>query len=114
MKVEVRRKERRTEMTRVNKQIELERLIDQARLQVKAKKGLRDAMRVGVFRVGNRTFAAIDASNAYEVKGGQLVALTAEEITKYIRPENMIDASYLFRVLTDEELSTLTNLFKTL
>jgi hypothetical protein len=101
-------------MNRVNAQIELEKVIDQARVVVKSKRGLRDAVRLGIYRVGNRTFTAVDSTTAYEVKGGQLSPLTQEEYQKYIRPENMLDVSYLFRVLTDEEISTLANLFKTL
>jgi hypothetical protein len=98
-------------MNRVNAQIELEKVIDQARVVVKSKKELRDAVRLGIYRVGNRTFAVTDSTTAYEVKDGQLVALTTEEYAKYVRPENVISASYEFKVLTDKEIETLTKLF---
>ena len=51
-------------MTRVNMQIALEEKIEQTRLRVKAKKGLRDAVRVGIYQVGKRIFAVVDSTTA--------------------------------------------------
>jgi len=98
-------------MNRVNMQIALEEKIEQARLTIKAKKSLRDAVRVGIYAVGKRIFAATDANTAYEVKDGQLTQLSAEDYAKYIRPENILAASYEFKVLGDKELDTLMKLF---
>jgi transcriptional regulator len=99
-------------MNRVNMQRNLEEKIEQARLTVKAKKGLRDAVRVGVYAVGKRVFAVTDANTAYEVKDGNLVQLTQEEYGKYIKPENILDASYLFKDIPLDTLNTLTKLFE--
>jgi len=99
-------------MNRVNMQMTLEKVVEEARLQVKAKKGLRDAVRVGVYQVGKRVFAAIDTVTAYEVKEGNLVQLSQEEYTKYIRPEYILQASYEFKGISDQDLITLTKLFE--
>ena len=99
-------------MNRANMQIALETAVEQARLQVKAKKGLRDAVRVGIYAVGKRVFAAIDTLTAYEVKEGKLVQLSQEEYTKYIRPEYILQASYEFKGISDQDLITLTKLFE--
>ena len=99
-------------MTRVNMQIALEEKIEQTRMRVKAKKGLRDAVRVGIYAVGRRIFAVIDSTTAYEVKDGQLVTLTSEEYQKYINPHNALQASHEFKDIPAEALSTLTKLFE--
>ena len=99
-------------MTRANMQIALEEKIEQTRLRVKSKKGLRDAVRVGIYAVGKRVFAAIDSTTAYEVKEGNLVQLSQEEYTKYIRPEYILQASYEFKGISDQDLITLTKLFE--
>jgi hypothetical protein len=101
-------------MTRVGLQVNLERVIEETRLVVKGKKGLRDAVRVGVYQVGKRVFAAIDSTTAYEVKDGNLVQLSQEEYTKYIRPEYILQASYEFKVLSDKDLNTLLGFFNEL
>jgi hypothetical protein len=98
-------------MNRVNMQIALEKKIDEARMAVKAKKSLRDAVRVGIYAVGKRVFAVTDSVTAYEVKDGQLTQLSAEDYAKYIRPENILDASYQFRDIPTDALNTLTKLF---
>ena len=99
-------------MTRVDLQVNLERVIEEARLRVKAKKGLRDAVRVGIYEVGRRIFAVVDSTTAYEVKDGTLSPLTPEEYTKFIRPEYILQASYEFKDIPAEALSTLTKLFE--
>jgi len=99
-------------MTRVNMQIALEEKIEQTRMRVKAKKGLRDAVRVGIYAVGKRIFAVVDSTTAYEVKDGTLSPLTPEEYTKYIQPYNALQASYEFKDIPTEALSTLTKLFE--
>jgi len=99
-------------MTRVNLQVALEEKIEQARMHVKAKKGLRDAVRVGIYQVGKRIFAVVDASTGYEVKDGQLVTLSQEEYGKYVKPENVLQASYEFKGISDQDLTILTKLFE--
>ena len=101
-------------MNRVNMQRNLEEKIEQARLTVKAKKGLRDAVRVGIYAVGKRVFAAIDSTTAYEVKEGTLFPLTTEDYQRYINPHNALQASYEFKVLTEKELNTLLGFFNEL
>jgi hypothetical protein len=98
-------------MNRVKMQIDLENTIEQARMHVKSKKSLRDAVRVGVYQAGKRIFAVTDANTAYEVKDGQLVALSQEEYTKYIRPEYILRASYEFKDIPIDGLDALTKLF---
>jgi len=100
-------------MNRVNMQINLEKAIDQARMQVKSKRGLRDAVRLGIYAVGKRVFAVTDAATAYEVKDSTLTPpLTPEEYTKFIRPECILQVSYEFKDIPTEALSTLTKLFE--
>ena len=99
-------------MTRVNMQVALEEKIEQTRLRVKSKKGLRDAVRVGIYQVGKRIFAVTDSVTAYEVKDSTLTPLTPEEYTKYIQPHNALQASYEFKDIPTEALSTLTKLFE--
>ena len=99
-------------MNRANMQRNLEEKIEQARLTVKAKKSLRDAVRVGIYAVGKRVFAAIDTLTAYEVKEGKLVQLSQEEYAKFIRPEYILQASYEFKGISDQDLITLTKLFE--
>ena len=99
-------------MTRVDLQVNLERVIEETRLRVKAKKGLRDAVRVGIYQVGKRIFAVTDSVTAYEVKDSTLTPLTPEEYTKFIRPEYILQASYEFKDIPTEALSTLTKLFE--
>jgi len=99
-------------MTRVDLQVNLERVIEETRLRVKAKKGLRDAVRVGIYQVGKRIFAVTDSVTAYEVKDSTLTPLTPEEYTKFIRPEYILQASYEFKDIPAEALSTLTKLFE--
>jgi hypothetical protein len=102
---------RRLAMNRVNMQIALERAIDDARMVVKSKKGLRDAVRVGIYEAGRKVFAATDSTTAYEVKGDKLVQLSQEEYEKYIRPFFSLQASYEFKILSEQELNTLIKLF---
>jgi len=98
-------------MNRVNMQVALENAVEKARLVVKAKKGLRDAVRVGIYAVGKRVFAVVDAVTAYEFKDGQLVQLSQEEYTKFIQPHNALQASYEFGDIPIDALHTLTKLF---
>ena len=98
-------------MTRVNMQVALENAVEQTRLRVKSKKGLRDAVRVGIYEVGRRIFAAIDSTTAYEVKEGTLSPLTPEDYQKYINPYNALQASYEFKDIPTDGLNALTKLF---
>jgi len=99
-------------MNRVNMQVALENAVEQARLTVKAKKGLRDAVRLGIYESGRKIFAAVDSTTAYEViNGDKLVQLSKEEYEKYIRPFFCLQASYEFKVLSEQEIKTLINLF---
>ena len=99
-------------MTRVNMQVALENAVEQTRLRVKSKKGLRDAVRVGIYQVGKRIFAVVDSTTAYEVKDGTLSPLTPEEYTKFIRPEYILQASYEFKDIPTDGLNALTKLFE--
>jgi hypothetical protein len=99
-------------MTRVDLQVNLERVIEETRLRVKAKKGLRDAVRVGIYQVGKRIFAVTDSVTAYEVKDSTLTPLTPEEYTKFIRPEYILQASYEFKDIPTDGLNALTKLFE--
>jgi len=99
-------------MNRVKMQIDLENTIEQARMHVKSKKSLRDAVRVGVYQAGKRTFAVTDANTAYEVKGSALIPLTPEEYTKYIQPHNALQASYQFADIPTDALNALLKLFE--
>jgi len=99
-------------MNRANMQIALEEKIEQTRLRVKDKKGLRDAVRVGIYAVGKRIFAVVDSTTGYEVKDGTLLPLTPEEYTKYIQPHNALQASYEFKDIPTDGLNALTKLFE--
>jgi transcriptional regulator len=103
---------RRLAMTRANMQIALEEKIEQARMRVKRKKSLRDAVRVGIYAVGKRIFAVVDAATGYEVKDGTLTPLTPEEYTKYIQPHNALQASYQFADIPTDALIALSKLFE--
>jgi len=98
-------------MTRVNMQMALESAVEQARLVVKSKKGLRDAVRLGIYAVGKRLFAVVDAATGYEVKDSTLNPLSPEEYSKFIRPEYILQASYEFRDIPTDALNTLMKLF---
>jgi len=101
-------------MNRVSLQKELADAIDSARLVVKASKGLRDAVRLGVYLVGKRVFVASDANSAYELKDGKFSTLTADEYQKYIRPEHAAVMSFEFNGVPVEALNTLLGFFREL
>jgi len=79
-------------MNRVDLQAAVEDAITIASKAVMARKGHRYAMRVGVYRLGDRIFACLDGENAIEVKGDRFTELPAAEFDRYIRPE--YDATY--------------------
>jgi len=99
-------------MNRVDLQIAVANTIEKARAAVKSRKGLRAAMRVGVYRVGNRVFACLDGENAVEVKGNERIALTSEEFGRYVRPENDLTMSYEFNGISIDTLNALSRLFR--
>jgi len=99
-------------MNRVDLQHEVAETIERARAAVKRRKGLRAAMRVGAYRVGNRVFACFDGENAVEVKGEQTIETENEEFGQYIRPEYGLVASYEFNGISIDTLKTLLTLFR--
>jgi len=99
-------------MNRVDLQHEVANAIEKARAAVKSRKGLRVAMRVGAYRVGNRVFACFDGENAVEVKGSERIALTSEEFAKYVRPENDLTMSFEFIGIALDTLNALLAMFR--
>jgi len=99
-------------MNRVDLQIAVADTIEKARAAVKSRKGLRVAMHVGAYRVGNRVFACLDGENAVEVKGNERIALSSEEFAKYVRPENDLTMSYEFNGISIDTLNALSCLFR--
>ena len=99
-------------MNRVDLQHEVANAIEKARVAVKFRKGLRAAMRVGAYRVGNRVFACLDGENAVEVKGSERIAFSSEEFAKYVRPENDLTMSYEFNDISIDTLNALSRLFR--
>ena len=99
-------------MNRVDLQHEVANAIEKARAAVKSRKGLRVAMRVGVYRIGNRVFACFDGENAVEVKGSERIALTSEEFAKYVRPEDDLTMSFEFSGISLDALNTLLSMFR--
>jgi len=99
-------------MNRVDLQIEVANVIEKVRAAVKSRKGLRVAMRVGAYRVGNRIFACLDGENAVEVKGDQVFDVPAADFGKYVRPENDLTMSYEFNGISIDTLNGLSRLFR--
>ena len=99
-------------MNRVDLQHEVANAIEKARAAVKSRKGLRAAMRVGAYRVGNRVFACFDGENAVEVKGSEKIALSAEDFARYVRPENDLTMSFEFSGIALDTLNCLSRLFR--
>jgi hypothetical protein len=99
-------------MNRVDLQFAVADAIEKARATVKSKKGLRAAMRVGAYRVGNRIFASFDGESAVEIKGNETVALPNEDFNRYVRPEYGLTASYEFNGVPVESLNTLLASFR--
>jgi hypothetical protein len=99
-------------MNRVDLQHEVANAIEKARAAVKSRKGLRVAMRVGAYRVGNRVFASLDGETAFEVKGSERIALTSEEFSKYVRPENDLTMSFEFSGIALDTLNALLAMFR--
>ena len=99
-------------MNRVDLQYAIADAIEKARAAVKSRKGLRAAMRVGAYRIGNRIFACLDGENAVEVKGDQVFDVPAADFGKYVRPENDLTMSYEFNGISIDTLSGLSRLFR--
>jgi len=99
-------------MNRVDLQHEVANAIEKARAAVKSRKGLRAAMRVGAYRIGNRIFACLDGENAVEVKGDQVFDVPAADFGKYVRPENDLTMSYEFNGISIDTLNGLSRLFR--
>ena len=92
-------------------QTELTKTIRKCRLVVKNKNSLRDALKLGVYVVGERVFAVVDTETAYEVVDGKMTKLTPEDYRRYIKPEYFISTPYEFTSLSEEILKTLLRLF---
>ena len=99
-------------MNRVDLQYAIADAIEKARAAVKSRKGLRAAMRVGAYRVGNRVFACFDGENAVEVKGDQVFDVPAADFGKYVRPENDLTMSFEFSGISFDALNTLLAMFR--
>ena len=94
-----------------NLRTELTKTLRKCRLLVKNKKGLRDALQLGVYVIGERVFAVVDTETAYEVVDGKMTKLTPEDYRRYIKPEYFISTPYEFTSLSEEILKTLLRLF---
>jgi hypothetical protein len=99
-------------MNRVDLQHEVANAIEKARAAVKSRKGLRAAMRVGAYRIGNRIFACLDGENAVEVRGDQVFDVPAADFGKYVRPENDLTMSFEFNGISIDTLNGLSRLFR--
>jgi len=99
-------------MNRVDLQHAVADAIEKARAAVKSRKGIRTAMRVGAYRVGNRVFACLDGETAVEVKGSEKIALSAEDFAKYVRPENDLTMSFEFSGIALDTLNALLAMFR--
>ena len=99
-------------MNRVDLQYAIADAIEKARAAVKSRKGLRAAMRVGAYRVGNRIFACLDGENAVEVKGDQVFDVPAADFGKYVRPDAALVMSYEFKDVSTETLSRILEMFR--
>ena len=99
-------------MNRVDLQIAVADAIEKARAAVKSRKGLRAAMRVGAYRVGNRVFACLDGETAVEVKGDQVFDVPASEVSKYMQPGYELVMSYEFKDVSVESLKRLIEMFR--
>ena len=99
-------------MNRVDLQYAIADAIEKARTAVKSRKGLRAAMRVGAYRIGNRIFACLDGENAVEIKGDQVFDVPAADFGKYVRPENDLTMSYEFNGISIDTLNGLSRLFR--
>jgi len=99
-------------MNRVDLQHAVADAIEKARAAVKSRKGIRTAMRVGAYRVGNRVFACLDGETAVEVKGSEKIALSAEDFAKYVRSENDLTMSFEFSGIVLDTLNALLAMFR--
>jgi len=99
-------------MTRVDLQIAVADAIEKARAAVKSRKGIRTAMRVGAYRVGNRVFVCLDGETLNEVKGEQVFDVPAAEVSKYMRPDAALVMSYEFKDVSIESLKRMIEMFK--
>jgi len=95
-----------------NLQTELTKTLRKCRLIVKNKKGLRDALQLGVYVVGERVFAVVDTETAYEVVNGKLTKLTPEDYQRYVKPEYFISTPHELAGLSEGILETLLELFR--
>jgi len=93
-------------MNRVDLQYAVADAIEKVRAAVKSRKGLRVAMRVGAYRVGNRIFACL------EVKGDQVLDVPAADFGKYVRPDAALVMSYEFKDVSTETLSRILEMFR--
>jgi len=92
-------------------QFTVAKVIAEAGLAVNDRKGLRNARRVGVYRLGNRIFACLDGESAVEVKGGRILR-PVRRIDRYIRPENRLAMSFEFDGVPTETLEILLKMFR--
>jgi len=99
-------------MNRVDLQIELANTIEAAKIAVKSRKGARAAVRVGVYKVGDRVFVSLDGETLNEVKGEQVVDVPAAEVSKYMRPDAALVMSYEFKDIPVEALKRMLEMFK--
>jgi len=95
-----------------NLQTELTKTIRKCRLVVKNKKSLRDALKLGVYALGERVFAVVDADTAYEVSNGKLIKLSQDDYQRCIKPEYFISTPQEFASLPEKILRTMLDLFK--
>jgi hypothetical protein len=99
-------------MNRVDLQIAVADAIEKAKIAVKSRKGARAAVRVGVYKVGNRVFASLDGETLNEVKGDQIFDVPADEVSKYMQPGYEIVMSYEFKDVSVESLKRLIEMFR--
>jgi len=99
-------------MNRVDLQIELANTIEAVKIAVKSRKGARAAVRVGVYKVGDRVFASLDGETLNEIKGEQVIDVPAGEVSKYMRPDAALVMSYEFKDIPVEALKRMLEMFK--
>ena len=99
-------------MNRIDLQFDVANAVGWARLVVNDRKGLRNAMRVGVYRLGDRIFACLDGESAVEVKGDRILRPVRRQIDRYIRPENRLAMSFDFDGIPSETLEILLKMFR--
>jgi hypothetical protein len=68
-------------------------------------------LQLGVYVVGERVFAVVDADTAYEVSNGKLTKLSQDDYQRFIKPEYLISTTQEFASLPEEILKTLIEIF---